>query len=480
MHEAYWLTPLIAYPVLAVYRLARKTGSRALLMVALQFAIMAAFDILVDCLYVIVSQDSLIDNALSDQYLVHSFAASAIQYNVLAFVLWLMFRGSRVRDTAGLSQRELRFVSLIVIVPAVFVLYGLIRGDGVQVAYGNAALGETIEGTPGSWGPIAFLVQLGTVYAVYCLMRGFEGSVLWRLAYFSSMLLVAIFAAKLLTGARAAVFTLIMTGLSAAILLRKKTRLLILSSGAVAVAMIGVFGVFSEVRGQRDRSVTMTPTEAAQELVGGIAASDGFDLGGLKDSIQQFAWRSAGARYGAVLMADVDTRGLVGVRSTVENLFAMVPRALWPERRFGNSRDGTASGMATYQVSQIITETSNRNSQSDSVSSAAVAYWMLGWPGVMASGIASALVVWAACGPTRSQQNSHLYTTTEFRGVLLLGITLGGWKVIGDVGGWLNHFATIGPVMLGYAALSGVLLRPNRVPPKNRGAVNVVSRKFVS
>jgi hypothetical protein len=452
MHKAYFLTPLLILPLVLVWRLAWKSGSPGLLMVAFQFSVMAAFEILVDCSYVLVTQDSLVDNAYSESYLTHSFFASVVQYNVFALVLWWFVSKRReafTESAEGLNNREVNFVSFIVILAGCLTLYTLYF-QGLTLTYGNAVKGESIEGSAGEWGPIAFLVQLGTIYAVFILIKGFQGKVIWRIAYVCSAFLTVMFTLKLLTGARAAVFTLALYALSAVILLRKNVRRYAIAASLPIGFFLIIFGAFSSERltGQK-----ASLDEAFDRIFYGVKTQVGGEsslVAMAGRSAHDFAWRSGGARMGAVLFADVDTQGTVGLRSVLDNLASGIPRSIWNSRPYGNSRDGTAAGLATYQVSVMVTG-SNLNQQSDSVSSASVAYWCLGWFGVVLSGAVSALIIAGVL-------SSSWLNRGTFPAVLLLAFTLGGWMVLSDLGTWLNLLSRQGVFLLAVGLVTGVIL----------------------
>src|SRR5205085_1236082 len=110
-------------------------------------------------------------------------------------------------------------------------------------------------------------------------------------------------------------------------------------------------------------------------------------------SLREFAWRCGGARMGALLFKDVHDNGFVGPGAVFANVMSVVPRTIWPSQGYGNSRDGSVSGTPPYRVSIVATGL-DTNNQSDSVSSAAIAYWLLGWFGVILS---AAFGAWFTC-----------------------------------------------------------------------------------
>lgn len=419
-------------------------------MVAMQFSIIASFEVLVECIYVILFQENLIENSHSDAYLVQSFFATALQYNCFALTLWWLFHKQRWVDpgTEWLGEREKKFASSFVIAAGILSIYTITTEGGVQFTYGNAAVGESLEGEAGSWGPVAVITQLGTIYAVFCLVRGIKGNWWWRIAYILSSLLVGLFALKILTGARAAIFVLVMYFLSVSVLLKRNIRKYVFLGGIAGSIVLSIFSSFSNVR---ITGVTLDMGDAFELLSSGISAqlSQAKYTETVNRSLRDFAWRSAGARMGAILFADVDQRGLVGMGAVVNNIFSIVPRAIWPERPYGNSVDGTASGLATYQVSQILLGSTDTNNQSDSVSSASVAYWTLGWAGVIVSGAFSAWVFWFVTSRAGRQRYALPW-------LFLLGLTWGGWYVIADIGTWLNQLSRYGSIMLVVAIFLGL------------------------
>lgn len=451
MHFAYWLTPFLIIPVLLVFRLAWKTSHPGLFMVAVQFSCVAAFEVLIDCIYVVFTQDNLIDEPFIDAYLFQSFFASALQYNIFAAMLWGLFSKRRFSTpgTGWFGEREIKFASVFVVTAAILSLYTIVSEGGLQFTYGNVAIGQSLEEDAGAWGPIALFVQLGTLYAVFCLVKGSRGGWLWRIAYLFSIILVGLFALKVMTGARAAVFTLAMYAISVAVLLRKNLRNYLIVAGMAGGIVIGIFGTFSNVR---ITGITLGIGEAAELLSTGLSSQiSEADISQIfRQSVRDFAWRSGGARMGSVLFADVDMRGVVGLQAVINNAFSIIPRTLWTDRPYGNSIDGSASGLATYQVSQILRGSSDTNYQSDSVSGASVAYWTLGWIGVILSGAFSALVVWFITSKVWPKQPG-------FAWLFLLGLTWGGWYVIADVGTWLGQISRVGAILILGGVLSGII-----------------------
>lgn len=451
MHVAYWLTPFLIIPVLVVFRLAWKTSHPGLLMIAVQFSCVTAFEILIDCIYVIFTQDNLIDDSFMDTYLFQNFFASALQYNIFAAILWRIFSKRRFSnsETEWFGEKEIRFTSGFVVIAAILSLYTIVSEGGLRFTYGNAVVGQSLEGDAGAWGLIALFIQLGTLYAVFCLIKGPQGGWLWRIAYLFSIILVGLFALKIMTGARAAVFTLAMYAMSMGVMLRKNLRNYLIVAGTAGGIVIGIFGTFSNAR---ITGITLDIGKAAELLWTGISAeiSEAPISDIIRQSVRDFAWRSGGARMGSVLFADVDMRGLVGPQAVINNAFSIIPRILWPDRPYGNSIDGSASGLATYQVSQILRGTPYTNYQSDSVSGASVAYWTLGWIGVILSGAFSALVVWFITSKVWPKRPG-------FAWLFLFGLTLGGWYVITDVGTWLGQISKVGSILLLFDVFSGTL-----------------------
>jgi len=451
INVAYWLTPLLILPVSIIWRLAWKTSHPGLLMIAVQFTLIAAFEVLADCMFTIFTQDNLIDNSYSDTYLFQSFFATALQYNVFAAMLWRLFSKYKFTydPTEWFGAKEIRFVSLLVIIAGILSIYTVVSEGGLQFTYGNAAPGELLGGEAGAWGTIALFVQLGTIYAVFCMIKGVKGNWCWHIAYCFSIILVSLFALKLLTGARAAIITLILYGLSMAALLRKNLRKYTIVASFASCLFLITFGMFSDVR---ITGVKRDMKDAFEHLSTGINAqiSERNFAEMVSGSLRDFAWRSAGARMGSVLFADVDMRGLVGPQAVINNAFSIVPRTLWPDRPYGNSSDGSASGLATYQVSQILLGRPDTNNQSDSVSGASVAYWTLGWIGVILSGAISALVVWFITSKIWPNQPG-------FAWLFLVGLILGGWYVITDMGTWLGQISKFGSILLLFGVFSGIL-----------------------
>src|SRR5574337_1002446 len=128
MHVAYWLTPFLIIPVLVVFRLAWKTSHPGLLMIAVQFSCVTAFEILIDCIYVIFTQDNLIDDSFMDTYLFQNFFASALQYNIFAAILWRIFSKRRFSnsETEWFGEKEIRFTSGFVVIAAILSLYTIV------------------------------------------------------------------------------------------------------------------------------------------------------------------------------------------------------------------------------------------------------------------------------------------------------------------------------------------------------------------
>lgn len=432
MNYAYFLTPILAFPLFLIWRSAIKRSSNILLMIAFQFTAIAFFEILFDCLYVLVLQDSLTDNILSEQYLFDSFLATAIQYNVFIISLLWLFQKRNVSNCAEwLDKNDIKYLFIAVMVGGGLSFYQFYQTNGITLTYGNVSSDGTIESVAGSWGPIGFFVNLGTMYAVVFLCLKREGTHPWTITYAISLFLVLMFGLKILTGARAVFFTLTLYFMSALFLIKKHVIKYIIPLMVVSFLFVMLFSSFSSLR---ITGAQMNTKDAISLFYKGIAdeinSSEVSEM--YSRSIRNFAWRCAGARMGAVLFADVEVQGTVGVASVVDNMFSVIPRAFWRSRPFGNSRDGTADGMAGYQVSEILNGRLSVYGHSDSVSTAAVAYWTLGWIGVVMSGLISAFLLWfISTGALTKSVNPAL---------LLFGLTGGGWMIIADVGTWLNNF----------------------------------------
>ena len=431
MNSAYFLTPLLILPIVAIWRVARKQSSTILLVIAFQFSVMASFEILLDCSYVLVTQDSLADNILSERYLFDSFFATAVQYNVFAASLvWLFGRRHASDGEEWFAKNDKRFLLVAVTVAGLLGVYQLHEQGGIILSYGNVGSEGSIEGVAGIWGPVAFFFNLGTLYAVVLLCMERERTWMWRIAYLMSLFLVLMFGLKILTGARAAVFTLALYFVSALLVLRRRVLgYAVFMTIPFALFMI----VFASFSSHRITGVRLNVNDAAVLLYGGIAGE--IKSSGISRmygrSIRDLAWRCGGSRMGAVLFADVANNGTVGTISVIDSVLSVIPRMVWKDRPFGNSRDGTAGGMAGYQVSAVLDGAYNVYGQSYSVSSASVAYWMLGWSGVVLSGVVSAWLLWfVSTGVLAKNVNPAL---------VLLGLTGGGWMVITDVGTWLNY-----------------------------------------
>lgn len=440
IHAAYLLFPALVFPLYLVWKIAFRTQHPGLKMIAMQFSIIAGFDILIDCLYSLCFQDSLIENAFSEKYLMSSFLASVIQYNVFAITLfWVTRKKTQSAFALIYGEKEIKFLRFYIVTAGFFALYYVVVPmlEGLSlVSYGNALMGESLEQEGSSENLSSFFINLGTLFApLYLVMRNKKNQIKDRLINYTSYMLIFIFLLKLLTGARAAIFTLLLYFLSAQSLLNKKY--INKYTFLIGAAVLFVFINFAAISSARLSGQQLSITDAWINIRSGVLSSGGSSLG---TSLRGLAWRSAGARMGAVLFHDVDRHGCVGIEAVINNLYSVVPRMLWQGKPNGNSIDGSVSGMATYQVSQIIRGTQNTNNQSDSVSSAAVAYWILGWPGVILSGFFSALVV-GYCLRV-SKVNRQLMPW-----LWLLAITLGGWFLVTDLGTWIFNLTRVGFIM---------------------------------
>lgn len=461
VHIAYWLTPLLFFPVFLVWRLSLRTSHPGIKMVALQFAIIAGFDILVDCTYSISFQQSLIDNKLSEQYLMESFFASFLQYNIFAATLWFFCANSKFTLSSSpfswYGDKERKFVEFVVLTAAVAALYSTISQvieGGFYLSYGNALDNESIE-TMGSGADIlSALINLGTLFSPLYIINNTKNNFSAKLVNLFAYFLITLFLLKMLTGARAALFSMVLFYLSAKFLSNKK----IFFTRYSLILIVGLMLVVINFAGFSNSRVTgksMSPIEAFINL------ANGFDSNSVpfQESLESFAWRTSGARMGAVLFSYVDTHGVVGPGAIVNNMYSFIPRILWPNKPNGNSIDGTVGGMATYQVSQILTGSKDTNNQSDSVSSAAVSYWILGWLGVVLSGFFSALVVVYIIKFTRGNNHSLPW-------IYLLGFTSGGWFIVADIGTWFNQLSRYGLIFL---ILNFALRVRLAAPQPNRG-----------
>jgi len=439
-------------------------------MVCFQFIIMACFEVLFDAAYVFATGEDLVVDGYAGSafYLTDSFLSSVVQYNVYVLVFWFFLRSGRYRIIEGdgrVEWQDRRFLEAIVLLAGVFSVGALVSAGGLSFTYGNAVAGETLEGEAGIWGVTAFLTGLGTACSVYVLVAGYRGDLIWRATYATAVFLTGQLALKVLTGARAGVFTLMLLVLSAAIIQRKMLRRYVIPVGLLAGAALVVFGTFSAVR---ITGITLSASEASQLLLGGIRQQvdqvNGVEL--FKRSLREFAWRSGGARMGTMLFKDVDQNGVVGMGAVMANITTVVPRSVWPGRGFGNSRDGSAAGIATYRVAVVGTGSTETNNQSDSVSSASTSYWLLGWPGVVLSAVFGA---WFTCYVLsrpwlRSDGGS-------FPALFFLCLTSGGWILL-DIGSWFAAISRLGLFMIVLGVLTGVVT-PRWLSARNRkGAID--------